>query len=441
MGKSLQAQAMPRMSNADLWNKIRATYPSFKSVTSEGTLEWFNERTFEQLKTNNPQLLNDFFGLSMRVYFQMITVARAKDDLEGSGFGETYDQPWGAYTQRMAINSIQPVSPAYRNLQNYDTVDPYVIKKPEVSERFYEQNFDFQSLVTIPDEFQFKTLFVAENGMSELMGGIFTALQNGYTKQKFLAKLEALNVYLNSTDFPLLPTQVLDVPIPADGIVTNRDTLRAFIYALKNIYTYMTLGPSTNAFNKAGFDTTVEGDRLVIICRPWLANLLDVYLLESAYNQDRLSIPFKFVPVKDFGGLQPMTPDGTAVAYPVYDKLGSVIGFSATEGAATATWTASQITYTDPNEDVLAIIADRGLLFETIQNPYEVQPIYNPRGKYTNYWANSPGNGIHVDNYYPAVVVKYDPSTAPTPETINALIINTPENPVNTKEVAAATEG
>lgn len=431
MAKSLQSTAMPRISNADLWNTIRNKFPTFASQTSEGTAEWFNERTFEQLRTVSPNVLNDFFELSMRVYFQMITVARAKDNLENSGFGETYEQPWGAFTQRMAINSIKGVSPAYRNLQDFTSIDPYVIKKPDISERFYEQNFDYQSLVTVPDAFQFKTIFVAENGMSELMAGIFTALQNGYTKQKYLAKLEAINAYLNSTDFPLQSTQIVDVAVNEQ--TTDRFILLNFIETLKNIVTFMESGSSSAAWNKAGFDTTVDSDRLVILVRPWLANKLNVYLLESAYNINQLNLPFRFIPVENFGGMVPMSPDGTVRAYPVYDPLGSVIGFSATDGSTAAEWSDYEITYTDPNENVLGLIADTGLLFETTQNPYSVESIYNPRGKYTNYWANCPGNGIHVDNYYPAVVIRYDPASAPAAPVQNVLVTNTQDNPVITQ--------
>lgn len=410
------AAPIVRLSNADLWNEIRGRFPSFESITSEGTKEFFNERTFEELQRDNVNILNDFFQLSMRVYFNLITVARAKDTLENRGFGETYDQPWGAYTQRMSISTIQPVSPAFRNLQNYSSPDPFVVKKPELNERFYVQNFDYQSLVTVPDSFQFKTIFVAEYGMSETMSAIFTALQNGYTIQKFEAKLEALNTYLNSTQFPLQETQYMDVSLDPANLPTSDETvLRDFILSIMNIVSAMDLGPASTAFNQAGFLTTVDRSRLVFLVRPGVANAIAALLLANTYNIAQLDLPVDFIEVPHFGGLQPVDPaDGTTPVYPVYDPLGTVIGYSATQGSATAEFGLYDISYIDPNANVLGIIADRGLLFETIQNPYEVEPIRNPRGKYTNYWANSAGNGIHVDRYYPAVVIRTT-AVAPTP--------------------------
>lgn len=105
----------------------------------------------------------------------------------------------------------------------------------------------------------------------------------------------------------------------------------------------------------------------------------------------------------------------TTRAYPVYGPLGDEIGFATTEGATTATLTEDEVYWQDPNEDVLAILADKGVVFETVQNPYEVIPIYNPRGRYMNYWASSPNNGIHWDYFYNYVVFKNTPVT-PEPE-------------------------
>ena len=55
---------------------------------------------------------------------------------------------------------------------------------------------------------------------------------------------------------------------------------------------------------------------------------------------------------------------------------------------------------------MIAIIADKGWLFESIQNPYRVEPIRNPAGLYQNYWASAPNNAILVDALYNVVAVK-----------------------------------
>ena len=59
----------------------------------------------------------------------------------------------------------------------------------------------------------------------------------------------------------------------------------------------------------------------------------------------------------------------------------------------------------DPNADVIAVLADKGAVFTQMQGQYSVEPIRNPRGKYTNYWASLAGdNGIYTDYNYNWVV-------------------------------------
>lgn len=386
------------ISNADLWNAIRAKYPQFRSHTSEATLDMFTERGFEQLKTYDTTALNDFFNLSMRVYLQLINVSHAKDTLEDKGFGEHYDMPWGAYIQRMAIGSIKPISAAYKNLPDGGTVDPFVIRKPLANERIFKQNFDYASLITIPDEFAMKQIFVAQNGMSEFMAGIFAGLENGYTTQVFVNKLEALNAGINSTNFPLKDTQKVDVPLSATATDAQ---LTDFILSVKNIVSAFDLAPQTDAYNAAGFASTQDIGRLKLLIRPGYKNAIATRVLTNAYNQEHLTLPVDVIEVPHFGGLQAYKEAAfTTPLYPVYNKLGEQVGFAETDGATAATVDNDAVFWKDPNENVIAVLADKGYLFTTRQNPYSVEPIRNPRGLYTNYWASSPNNAINVDPVY-----------------------------------------
>ena len=104
---------MPNITNATLWDAIRDKYPQFASLTAKATKDTFTNEGWEAITSSQPTLLNDFFELSMRVYLQLVNVSRAKDTLEDKGFGEYYDNPEGGVIQRMGVNSITPVSPAF----------------------------------------------------------------------------------------------------------------------------------------------------------------------------------------------------------------------------------------------------------------------------------------------------------------------------------------
>lgn len=394
-----------KISNLELWESVRAHFPTFAANTSEGTAELFTDRGYESLKASEvPNLLDEFYGLSLRVYLNQINSSHVKDKLEEQDFGEYYDQPFGGYIQRLAINHIKAVSPAYKELENYGSVDPYVVKKPEVTERFFVQNFDYQALLTVPDEYTRKTIFTNEYGMTQFFGALMEQVKNAYVIQKYVNKLEALNKAINSTKYKLQDTQKLEVAMSDEP---TESELVEFVKLVKNTVNAMTIAPRTDAFNALHFASTQDKDRLKLLIRPQYLTDIDIDLMRNSYHNETLNMPIDIVQLENFGGLVPYSDaEYTTRVYPVYDKLGSVIGFNETEGADRVTVEESDVFYKDPNEDVVAIIADKGLIFETRQNGYTVEPQRNARGRYTNFWASSPNNSVNVDPLYNMVVIR-----------------------------------
>lgn len=399
------AFAFDPITNANLWDALRAKFPQFASHTSKATASMFTETGYTALKNSDPDALNDFFGLSLRVFLQMVNASRAEDTLSRDGFGEYFEQPYGGYIQRMSINSLKPVSPGYIGLKDGDSPDPFVVRKPKANERIFKQNFSYQSLLTMPDEDLYKNMFVSEFGMSEYFSGCMTSLENGYTVQLFENKLEAINAGINSVDYPLLDTQKVQVTFDLD----DPEKIRQLILEIKNVVSAMTMGPQSSAFNAAGFATMQDKDRLVLLVRPGVKNAIEVNLLSDTYNPENLTLPVKVVTVPSFGGLIPYasydqdTGIYSDILYPVYDTLGSVIGFNTVADQTTVTVQENEVYWKDPNADVVGLIADKGWLFYSQQNPYTIQAIRNPRGLYTNFWANSANNAVCIDHIYNCV--------------------------------------
>lgn len=425
--KTVTPKSLAGITNAQFWNMARAKNSVFASHTSKVTSEFFNEKGFEAIKLENLNVLNEFFELSLRIAFQKLDISRARNPLAEIGLVETYDTPNGGFVQRIAVNSIKPISPAYKGLENYGTVDPFVVRKPESNERFFGVNFDYQSLITIQD-FQVKQIFLSEYGMGEFISGIMQGLQNGYVLQEYVNTKEAIHAAINSTDYPLKDTQKLEVSAWTSGAPTDAE-LKNLILTIKDLATGMQTQAQTGMYNANGFETYVDNSEYVCLMRAGIKNRIQLQVELGAFNPETLTIPFPVTEVSDFGGLVPY--DGNSVKQqPVYDMLGVVVGYvdaaatingyatqrasdgkwivNITSGGATADTTIlsdSDITWVDENSEVLAIIAQKGLIFENIQNPYTVQPIYNPRGLYTNYWANSPNNSVNVDANYNLIVI------------------------------------
>lgn len=390
--------------NLALWDSLRKGYPQFATQTSKGTKDLFTTQGWEALKNTNPTAINDFFLLSMRVYLQLVNISHAVDPLENKGFGEYYDNPMGGYIQRMATYSIKPISPAYKNLTNGATVDPFVVRKPVTAERFFRQNFDYQSMITIPDDFAMKQIFISEFGMSEFMGGIMAGLNNGYTTQVYQNKLEALNAGINSTIYPLQVTQKVTVPMSATPTSTE---LVGLIFAINELISAMEIAPQTSNFNAIKFSSTQDTSRLKLLIRPTYMNLIKTGVMPNAFNQQFLNLPIDVIEVENFGGLQAFKEATfTTPLFPVYSTLGEELGFTETSGGTTVTVQNDAVFWKDPNAGVIAVMADKGYIFNSMQNPYSVEPIRNPRGLYTNYWASSPNNTIATDPLYNIVVFR-----------------------------------
>lgn len=405
--------------NVELWNLVRAKYPNFANHTAKGTAEMFTARGYEALKSEDPSILDDFFGLSVKVWTNFVNEDTAKDDLETSGFGESYDVPYGSIIQRLAVEPVLPVTPAYKGLANGAGPDPFIVYKPDISERFFKANFDYQSLITMPDDYTYKVIFTTDGGMATyLQSQIMRALEAGYIAQKYANKLQALNAYINSTALPLKDTQKLTWSVASKGSETN-DEMAALVLLVKNVVEAMTMGPYSSAYNSMGHANTQDKGRLKMLVRPGYMNRITTLLMSNTFHDEKLNLPIDVITVKDFGGLEPyQDAEYTTKLYPVYDSLGHMVAYSTAENA-TPTMSGNTVTavstgtlvqkeaayFKDPNSDIVAMIADKGLLFEGRQNPYDIEPIRNPRGRYTNMWASSPNNTVAVDALYNAVII------------------------------------
>lgn len=435
--KKVNVQALTGISNVEFWNEARKNSPKFESYTSVGTKETFTEKGFEALKSSDINVLNQFFELSLRVAFQKLDIARARNGFENTGLVEVYDTPNGGFVQRIAVQSIRPISPKYEGLADGSSVDPFTVRKPKSTQRFFTQNYNYQNLISLQD-FQVKQIFLDEYGMGQYISGVLSGLDSGRIGQEVVNIKEVINAGINSTTYPLKDTQKISTTLPVDLSTVTDTQLLSFIQSVMDLDTAMqaTDVPFTGMYNSAGFETHVDSSDYVLLLRSGIKNRIKTMLRVGAYNPEDLTLPWDIVEVNDFGGLYPYTDDTyTTRLYPIANPMGDQSGYYITSenagsvvqltasqdgdgntlgyiinttgvqaGSLTNAVTADSVHWKDENAEIVAMVAQKGLIFENRQNPYTVQPIYNPAGMYTNYWANSPQNGINYDYYYNVVV-------------------------------------
>lgn len=399
---------MAIVSNVDLWNYLRATNPSFERHTSKGTADLFTEKGFEALRRQDVTAIDEFFQLSLRLAFQKVDISKARNPLEDSGLVEVYDTPNGGYVQRIAVDSIKPVSPAYKDLPDGNGPDPFVVRKPKSSERFFAQNFDYQSFISI-QETMVKRIFLEEFGMSAYIAGIIQGLQNGYTIQRYENILQAIHTALISSATPLKESQVVVI----DNWSESEDNLKSFVLLVKDIATAMEVSPQTDAFNANSFATAVRAEDHVLLVRAGLKNKIEVMLEVGAFNPEKLAMPFTIKEVENFGGIYytGTVAGATERIYPAVDAFGAKVDgkWVLTEGASESEAVeATDITAVDPHYNTIAMIAQKGTIFENIQNGYSIRPIFNPRGLYTNYWADAANNAVCYDANYNLIEIRHN---------------------------------
>lgn len=431
---AINYKALSGITNQQFWDQARAANTQFASITSAGTQETFTEKGFEAI-SQIPNALSTFFELSIRIAFQKLDIARAKDPLEDIGLVEYYDTPNGGFTQRIAVAGVDPISPGYTaNLEEGDYLSPFVERRPESEERFFQQNFNYQNLISIKD-YEVKQIFLNENGMAAYIAGVLEGMETGRIKQEYANKKEVLSAGLNSTEHPLKESQIIATSIPQDIDSVSEAQLLSFTESVMDLMEGMEAQASSDQYNAASFDTYVDRAEYVMLLRTPIYNRIKTRLRVGAYNPEDLAIPVdRMKAVNDFGGIVPYTDDTYATRlYPIFSYLGAQSGYYITSDNATSagltTITGSDnatigysvargvkasgvanavakadVVWKDENAEIMAVVAQRGLIFENRQNPYTVTPIYNPRRLVTSYWANSPANTIAYDYYYNVIV-------------------------------------
>lgn len=441
-------KVLANTSNATLFEEAVKNSPKVASYMAEGTQARLTKDGVEAL-TNVPGGLDEFYGTLLRVVFNKIDVARAVNGFEETGALEEWATPYGEYNQRMAVADVAPISPQYRGLVNGQSVDQYIVRIPELSERFIPLNYDYQNLITTK-RVDAKRILLEEGQVGRVLAGIIEGMETGRVIQENLNVKYALNQGLNSTAHPLRDTQKYKVSWASDLDDVTDAQLTGLLVALSDIFGTMFAvdNPATGMFNAAGFKTRVEKNQYVLFMRTGIKNRINKKVLAGAFNPNYLNLDIDRVyDINDFGGMTAYAEaDYTTQLYPIFKPLGDKSGYfiDATNAAtavsagtlkenkatdpnsqevvigytlASATTAASSIAgavaedsvyWKDGNANLIALIIQRGTLGKFTQNPLEVMPVPNYAGMYMNYWANQPNNGIYFDYWYNVIAIYGD---------------------------------
>lgn len=368
----------------DVFNAIRNSTPILQSRYPEATAETLKQ-IGKNLSRDNVDVknayLNGLMTLVSAVFVKSNNISNPLSDLIKAG--EYY--AWGDLIENIKVHVAKAVDPKFlvSNLGTGKTIDPFVQNQPKTVTEFFKSNLPLQYLVTI-SEWQLQRAFESTQGMGALVSAILESIQNGIAIDLYQAGKDIMNSYINDDKHTLAPGQIMAV-----SDVVDETTGKAFILAVKNVINAMQL-PS-KAFNPAGIEQISTSSKLTMYVRPGVMNNISVNTLAGAFNRDDLDLTpvdgtgkLRIKTIDNFGGVYATKTSDSSLLSPAYDSLGSVIGYKDSSEQIIAE---SDITYVDPNENIIAIIASPDA-FGMALRKQNYSPIYNPRGEYVNYWYN-----------------------------------------------------
>lgn len=394
------------LTNEQLFNQLIGAYGSDEKHTAPASLQKLRSIGYNGVKYGDIQTQADWTALTLQFMLINLETGRVQNVFKAHNFGETFGLEQGGIAQKILVDPVSTINAPWADVKDGETVDQFPYLDVPVNERFWKQNFDYAAACSIRDDFFRKTVMANEYGMSLLVSGKMKSLDNSFSEQQYWNVISRLNEILNSEKYPLKETQKVQLDITGEN--GTNDEIINFAKAIRNVIQAMCdLSPATDAFNAYSFRTTQDKARLHLIVRPGYKTALEFTLPQiNHYPSDPLG-NLDIIEVENFGGLKYYKDSNhNTEIYPAVDKFGRKIKdkWSTSPDGKTIDDSVSDVFTVDPNENVIAMLLDTGIIFDCEQNPYTVEATRNSWGKYTTYLAGRPNELLGVDPAHNGVV-------------------------------------
>lgn len=395
-----------KLTNAQFLTAVSKVAPEFVEMASKNSRDVFTEAGFEALKNlpGTEDAVTRFYGIALLVGYQTVEHAKYKDVLGDMGILERFKMSMGSYKQENRVGRIKNVNPAWlgsdgKGLKNGDSVDPNIVRKPEIKQDYWGINWNYQNFFTL-QEFDLKRGWITpDSGIQSVVSAMFEMVDLDRFETEFGKFYEVVNGAINSEDHPLLDTQQIELASWTDAAPTDSE-LNALVETLKDIVEVFDSMPAVDIYNAGNYPNTSSASDLTLVVRNGIKSKLES-VMAYVFGPQYLQFPIKVKSAPNFGGIKHYFGDTDDYPlYPHYNNLGVIDGWALTEGGAKEKeLNDPAIREFDPNADVIGIIAEKGVIFELIQNEMSVRPHLNPRGEYQNTFFNQPDNGINYNHY------------------------------------------
>lgn len=211
---------------------------------------------------------------------------------------KAYKNPW-SFTKRGTIEAGETIEEIYVNLAKVENFDPgnttnalladlFGKRKPDVQAAFHQMNYQKKYPVTVSQD-QLVTAFTSMEGVANLIEYIVQSLYTAFEYDEFLMLKYML--YRLALDGKIKATKI--------DALSSEANAKAAVKKVKGISNEMTF--MKTGYNMAGVYThTPKEDQMVVIDTEVDA-ILDVDVLASAFNIDKVKFEGQRVLVDSFG--------------------------------------------------------------------------------------------------------------------------------------------
>ena len=433
---------MSLFNNYEWIQKMAFHSPGLQSLIDKKGKALLTANGFETVKSTLG--LTEIYNLMAIVSKQFVIPIVYKDIAGEMGILQRMGMEYGTAIQENYVNDIESGSSPETGAQTGDVIPFGDVALPTI-EQFLQtvNNKDFFAQYTEDGRALKQAWLKADDGLSTLAGAMTAQVLRAKAKKEYAWVREAIDFVLNVSDadkFPLKDTQKIVLSSWTASAPTDAQ-LTELIGITKDVVNAMNDVVDVTTLNSAGVTGSMDASKLKLYMRKGYKKYIDK-LPAYTYHDGKLDFPMAIHELPDFGGVQPADSNGNALQ-PVYvgaptnvnGKLipkDGVIGYvdasvtvngyakfennqwvvNITSGVTTADTTfivGEAPSSIDRNSDVVAIIAEDGLVRELIEQELQVHtyPIYGTNFVQRKFFQN--GNAIKVVCYKNFVAI-YAPS-------------------------------
>ena len=333
-------------SSVDILNAIRnnATQ-NYRDYVPKATPDADSIRQIGAIIMDYPALQNEFLSaLVNRIGRVLIT-------------SKMYDNPW-AFFKKGLLEFGESVEEIFVNIAKPFQFDPAVAETnvfkreiPDVRAAFHIMNYQKYYKATISND-QLRQAFLSWQGISDLIAKIVDAMYTGanydeFQTMKYMLARHILDGHMYPVEIPTVET-------------ANMKSIVSVVKGVSNKFTF--LSPN---YNLAGVQTHTAKNYQYMLINSQFDATMDVEVLASAFNMDKVEFSGRRVLVDSFGSLDTARLAELFAGDSTYEEI------SADELEAL--------------DAIPAILVDRDW-FMIFDNFYNFTEQYNGEGLYWNYW-------------------------------------------------------